>query len=419
MSAAAIAILSLTINFIATISVLHRWGFEAGVSVLFEGDCDKVHKYDTFVHLAINAIGTALLSGSNYCMQVLCAPNREEIDRAHARKEYLDVGVPSARNLKLIAKHKKMWWFVLGLSSVPLHLLYNSVLFGTIATQDYDVYFAREGFLDGQPYNQTSFPDASQVQKEASTWEKLSKKECLSTYAQGILSDRRDLVLVHNNASEGSLSDVYEYSYHLDDTSDDPYAWMCEESLIREKFNALTNSSHVFWNQSGPQPTCRTIKKVLFSHHLEQWTPWDYDIQYCMSEKHQATCRLNYSLSLAIGVMLSNVIKVVAMCYVAFGLTDRPLITVGDAVSSFLEHPDRTTEGACLVSNGYFWRVWNDSSDDMYQLEGGLGERPFRFHHEQKCLREVGHQSTWNVIAFLYFCSLAAIAGFLFVGISK
>jgi hypothetical protein len=38
------------------------------------------------------------------------------------------------------------------------------------------------------------------------------------------------------------------------------------------------------------------------------------------------------------------------MLYVAFGSLEDPLITIGDAVSSFLTSPDHTTRDMCLVS---------------------------------------------------------------------
>lgn len=70
-----------------------------------------------------NALGTLLLSGSNYCMQVLCAPTRRELDQAHAQGRWLDIGVPSFRNLWRISPKRVVVWWVLGLSSIPLHLL--------------------------------------------------------------------------------------------------------------------------------------------------------------------------------------------------------------------------------------------------------------------------------------------------------
>ena len=90
---------------------------------IYNGDCGRVEKYNTWVHFGINALSTALLSGSNYCMQCLSAPSREEIEKAHANKRWLDIGVPSLRNLRSISWKKVILWWLLGVSSIPLHLL--------------------------------------------------------------------------------------------------------------------------------------------------------------------------------------------------------------------------------------------------------------------------------------------------------
>lgn len=73
----------------------------------------------------INVLSTVLLSGSNYCMQVCSAPTRRDIDLAHssATAKWLDIGVPSLRNLKHISLRKRALWCLMGLSSLPLHLL--------------------------------------------------------------------------------------------------------------------------------------------------------------------------------------------------------------------------------------------------------------------------------------------------------
>jgi hypothetical protein len=90
---------------------------------LMEGDCKQVKYRNTGLHVIINIFSTILLSGSNYCMQCLSAPTREDVDRAHAKGIWLDIGVPSFRNLTCISKERFLLWFLLGLSSLPLHLL--------------------------------------------------------------------------------------------------------------------------------------------------------------------------------------------------------------------------------------------------------------------------------------------------------
>jgi hypothetical protein len=90
---------------------------------LMEGDCQRVEFWNNGLHVVINILSTILLSGSNYCMQCLSAPTREEVDKAHANKRWLDIGIPSIRNVRHLGKQRIALWVVLALTSLPLHLL--------------------------------------------------------------------------------------------------------------------------------------------------------------------------------------------------------------------------------------------------------------------------------------------------------
>jgi len=94
-----------------------------GKATLFGGDCTKVKRYNTVAHLIINVLSTLLLGASNYTMQCLCAPTRAEIDAGHSRGVWLDIGMPSVKNLKFIRKGRVFLWILLTASSWPLHLL--------------------------------------------------------------------------------------------------------------------------------------------------------------------------------------------------------------------------------------------------------------------------------------------------------
>lgn len=112
-----------TINLVATVwSVLHYGVYERR-QTLYNGDCNTAGKINTGLHLVINILSTILLSSSNFCMQCLSAPTRAEVDLAHAKKIFLDIGILSTRNLRSIAWKRVILWWILGLSSLPLHLL--------------------------------------------------------------------------------------------------------------------------------------------------------------------------------------------------------------------------------------------------------------------------------------------------------
>jgi hypothetical protein len=107
------------INMIVTI-----WGSTVRHSgVLLEGNCDRVERLNTGLHVLINILSTILLSGSNYCMQCLSAPTRSEVDKAHAQGKWLDIGIPSIRNVRHLSRQRIILWVLLALTSLPLHLL--------------------------------------------------------------------------------------------------------------------------------------------------------------------------------------------------------------------------------------------------------------------------------------------------------
>lgn len=102
----------------------HGGADENGQVTLFEGDCELSRRYNIAAHLLINILSTGILGASNYAMQCLSAPTRPEIDAAHARRKWMDIGVPSLRNLGRINRKRLLLWLLLALSSLPLHLLY-------------------------------------------------------------------------------------------------------------------------------------------------------------------------------------------------------------------------------------------------------------------------------------------------------
>jgi len=113
--------------FIINISIfIWMWSsssIKGGNGVAFRGSCKTSNALDIFIHLLINILSTCLLGASNYCMQCLNALARDQIDKAHSKGKWVDVGVPSLRNLRFMTKGNVLMWSLLALSSIPLHLL--------------------------------------------------------------------------------------------------------------------------------------------------------------------------------------------------------------------------------------------------------------------------------------------------------
>lgn len=211
---AVITSLAFVINIVALIWFAKSQKSEEGLTQLYVGSCSVVESLDLWVHLAINILSTILLGASNYCMQCLCAPSRKEVDAAHQNGKWLDIGIPSVRNLSFLPKGKFFGWILLALTSMPLHLLYNSAFYAAYQNNEYQYFFVTEDFPNGAAFNTTPISDAVDygvfatpfvdiggAQKLAFPWEKLEAEECVAAYAKFFLKEYRNLVLVTTNTT--------------------------------------------------------------------------------------------------------------------------------------------------------------------------------------------------------------------------
>lgn len=123
LAAAGLAGLALLINLIFLIVGTARFESKDGVGVIYTGGCNRVKHWDTALHLLINVLGIALLGASSFTMQCLSSPTRTELDRAHAKRVSLDIGIASVKNLSYLHWKRGVLWWALAMSSLPLHLL--------------------------------------------------------------------------------------------------------------------------------------------------------------------------------------------------------------------------------------------------------------------------------------------------------
>lgn len=62
-------------------------------------------------------------------------------------------------------------------------------------------------------------------------------------------------------------------------------------------------------------------------------------------------CRLNYSVWVAVGVLATNILITIAVFTVLLRLSESaPILTIGDAIVSFLAQPDPLTKNHCFLS---------------------------------------------------------------------
>jgi hypothetical protein len=238
--ASALASFVLLINCIAAIAIHIAYGTHDGVSTAFEGDCDIVNRWSVGLHIVINILSSALLSASNYTMQVLNAPTRSECDKAHARGHWLDIGITSLHNFTRITWPRRVLWLLLGVSSVPIHLFYNSAAFKTLGANEYNAVVAlplylQDDFLpdENEWYGmewgaQDPWVLRREYQSRRLDFVNLTTAECVDIYAVDFVTGHSDVIAVvtglypHNHSSVVTMGGSLPGS---DSLSLVPYSW--------------------------------------------------------------------------------------------------------------------------------------------------------------------------------------------------
>lgn len=121
-------LLTTTFVLLANITLLllgafRHGGYQNGVADLARGYSYSISAINAAYHVIINILSTLLLGASNYSMQVLSSPSRSNVDKAHEKGTWLDIGSFSFRNLRCIGRRRFWLWLILAASSIPLHLL--------------------------------------------------------------------------------------------------------------------------------------------------------------------------------------------------------------------------------------------------------------------------------------------------------
>jgi hypothetical protein len=112
-------------NLVFTILLWKNYGqSKDGTVNISDGECAHIRHLDSSLHILINFLSTILLSASNLCLQLLLAPTRDEVDAAHGKRRWLDIGVPSFQNLWNLPRSCQVVWMLLACSSIPIHFMY-------------------------------------------------------------------------------------------------------------------------------------------------------------------------------------------------------------------------------------------------------------------------------------------------------
>lgn len=137
--------------------------------------------------------------------------------------------MPGIRNLTRIHWRRVVLWIILAATSLPVHLLYNSAVFKTLASNKYLSVVVHNNFMDSDSgttnpspslqMNATLGPETLRTMYNAnsSSFDVWSPIECINNYAVDFLSDHSHVLVVSeqdgNDTTVVRTGDDSDYSW--------------------------------------------------------------------------------------------------------------------------------------------------------------------------------------------------------------
>jgi hypothetical protein len=254
---------------------------------------------------------------------------------------------------------------------------YNSAVFASKASQTYGYYIVTEDFsmptakyqlrdsfdedgtpayTDGQNIKPIdldvlgAYLDIMREKASNGTLVRFEPAACMTQYATEPTNFTRNVLLVSTyKTHENSLLGLQSCGLLYTKKSTHPPPWICGEAndsncTLSKAIKSAANWS-MHYNKTNEDPN-------VIHNGIN-----DYPISYCLAEPAVQNCKLTLSLAIMIVVITANLIKAIIMSLAYFTLDAPTLVTVGDAIASFLARPDRNTTGLCISSSADFrWR---------------------------------------------------------------
>ena len=211
----------------------------------------------------------------------------------------------------------------------------------------------------GNDYGEIEYqPDLPEIQLfssmlegyNASTerYKDLTPLECLKAYSPDFVSNHRNLFL------------ITKYSSNTTHNS----------TILNMTISSAKGAVPGGWR--SPYDLNATLVKGYDPSHLSanltHGLPWQVnltragaglvEISGCKSEMTDEKCKVQFSLGIMIVVICCNFVKASCMITAVVRSREPTLVTLGDAIDSFLRVPDQTTKEMCFADRQYIAREW-------------------------------------------------------------
>lgn len=252
---------------------------------------------------------------------------------------------------------------------------FNSAFFASIGSNDYSVILATEEFIQPDlvvtaraapatwdPYDEL-IGAREQVYHEyhsnPASFQRLSNEDCMNVYNTDFITNRRSVVVLTEDGMNLPANSEGESIVFLAAASAEfrpagggqgQNAWTCSTTRVHQESNGTISvdwAANFLPTESQFCPDTIKTGKYLG----DGWRPGNTTAEGCLSQQTEEQCGFYGNVAIIFIVVACNLAKVVIMAYMVFGrVISHPLMTLGDAVSSFVADPDTASLNLCPMS---------------------------------------------------------------------
>ena len=236
---------------------------------------------------------------------------------------------------------------------VPSNHFEPGVNLNTIRPEDYLFRILSVNTTSGKEYGELGYQtDSHEIQlfgsmlkgynPDAPSYEDLTPSQCTNLYNTDFLSNRRNLFLITNYTFDATHND--SLLYMISNREIPQSHWMC---FFSQKLGSRCKYNEVALRVGRGLPWLVPIKKGKV-----------VEIRRCKSERIVERCKVQFSLGIMFAVICCNLVKACCMVMTVVRSQEPTLVTLGDAIDSFLRVPDPTTMGICFADRRFIEKEW-------------------------------------------------------------
>jgi hypothetical protein len=190
-------------------------------------------------------------------------------------------------------------------------------------------------------------------QKNSSLVERMDNKACIEAYSVPFQTTHGNVVLVSDSVATGSMGTIsanYTNQAFVQQQFRQDILDYDTMEVARENTPWLLRNWVSDLGQDVPSGTTFDY----LQQHPDHLAIFGDVVKYCLAEQIEEKCKLFFNLELAVLIIVLNFLKAGVIAYALFSIKEKPLVTIGDAVASFLQTPDPTTLQMCLRNKSDF-----------------------------------------------------------------